>query len=140
MRYIDYDNTEFFGHATGYNASGAFTGLGWKSVFSVVTGMQYQCSDRLSLRMGYMYAENPIDDADTFFNIASSAIYQHILSFGATWQITCRTGLSIAYLRAFDNSISGPWVDPVLGPLPGVTSVKARQSVDALVMGLQVKF
>jgi long-chain fatty acid transport protein len=139
LRYIDYDNTELFGHATGYDASGAMTGLGWRSVFAMSTGVQYQMCDALSLRLGYLYSENPIRDADTFYNIASSAIYQHILAFGATWQITERTGFSVAYLRAFDNSISGPWELPGIGPVPG-TSVKARQSVDALVAGLQVKF
>ncbi len=139
VRYLDYDNTELFGHGTGYNPDGSWTGLGWKSIFSIATGVQYQLNDGLSVRCGYLYSENPVRDADAFFNVASSAIYQHILSVGATWQITCRTGLSIAYLKALENDITGPWVVPPGVALPG-TSVTERQSVDALVAGLQVKF
>jgi long-chain fatty acid transport protein len=139
FRYVDYDNTELFGHGTGYAPTGAFTGLGWRSVFSVSTGVQYQLNDRLSFRAGYLYTENPIRDEDTFFNLASPAIYEHIVAVGGTWQLTCRTSLSVAYLKAFENSIEGPWQIPVVGPVPG-TSIRSRQWVDALVVGLQVKF
>jgi long-chain fatty acid transport protein len=137
LRYVDYANTQLFGHDAGYNLDGSWTGLGWRSVFSVATGVQYQLTDALSLRAGYVYNENPIADEDAFFNVASPAIYQHIVSLGGSWRITCRTSLVLAYLHAFENSISGPWVFPV--PLPG-TAVTTRQSVDCFVAGLQVKF
>jgi long-chain fatty acid transport protein len=138
-RYVDYANTQFFGHDTGFDGNGAATGLGWQSVFSVSTGVQYQLTDALSLRCGYFFSENPIPDDNTFYNIGSTAIYQHIVSVGASWRITCRTSLVIAYLKAFENSISGPWEAPGIGPIPG-TSMTSRQSIDALVTGLQVKF
>jgi long-chain fatty acid transport protein len=107
--------------------------LNWRSVFAVSTGVQYQLTDALSLRVGYLYNQNPIDDQDAFFNAASPAIYEHIVSTGATLQLTCRTSLSVAYLHAFENSIEGP------GPFPG-TRVGTRLSINALVTGLQVRF
>jgi len=138
LRYLDYSNSQLFGDDTGYRPDGAWTGLGWQSVFSLATGIQYQLTDALSLRVGYCYCDNPIPDENTFFNIASTAIYQHIISVGASWNVTCRTSLVLAYLKAFENSISGPWVNE-LGAVPG-TSVTARQTIDCLVAGLQVKF
>jgi long-chain fatty acid transport protein len=137
FRYVDYANTQLFGHDAGYGLDGAWTGLGWRSVFSVATGVQYQLTDTLSLRAGYVYNENPIEDSNAFFNVAAPAIYQHIVSLGASWRISCRSSLVLAYLHAFENSISGPWVAPV--PVPG-TAATIRQSIDALVAGLQVKF
>jgi long-chain fatty acid transport protein len=133
VRYIDYDNAQLFGHGAQFDQTGALGGLGWQSVFAVSTGVQYQLTNAISLRLGYLYNQNPIDDADSFANSASPAIYQHIISMGATWQLTCRTGLSIAYLRAFENEIQGP------GPAPG-TTVGSSVAVNALVAGLQVKF
>ena len=138
-RYVDYAGTDLFGDAADFNPSGAATGLGWESVFSVATGVQYQLTDALSVRCGYTFSENPIPDEDTMYNLGTIAIYKHIVSVGASWRITCRTSLVIAYLKAFENSISGAWEAPGIGPLPG-TSVTARQSIDALVTGLQVKF
>ena len=117
-RYVDYANTQLFGHDAGFNADGAATGLGWDSVFSVATGVQYQLTDALSLRCGYTFSENPIPDENTFYNIGSTAIYQHIVSVGASWRITCRTSLVIAYLKAFENSISGAIEAPGIGPFP----------------------
>lgn len=133
FRYVDYANAQLFGQDAGYNLNGTWTGLGWRSVFSVATGVQYQLTDAWSLRAGYVYNDNPIEDADAFFNVASPAIYQHIVSLGASWSITRRTSLVVAYLHAFENSISGPW------PVPD-TAVTTRQSIDCLVAGLQVKF
>jgi long-chain fatty acid transport protein len=139
VRYVDYANTQLFGDPAGFDENGAATGLGWESVLSVATGVQYQLTDALSLRCGYTFSENPIPDESTFYNLGSTAIYKHIVSVGASWRITCRTSLSIAYLKAFENSISGAVEAPGIGPIPG-TSVTSRQSIDALVAGLQVKF
>lgn len=140
LRYLDYSNSQLFGDDAGYGPDFAWTGLGWQSVFSLATGIQYQLTDALSLRVGYCYCDNPIPDENAFFNIASAAIYQHIVSVGASWNISRRTSLVLAYLKAFENSISGPWVDPASNaPIPG-TSATARQSIDCLVAGLQVKF
>ncbi len=138
LRYVDYANTQFFGDDTGYDGL-AWTGLGWQSVVSVATGVQYQLTDALSLRAGYVYCDNPVADADTFFNVASAAIYQHIISVGGSWKISGRTSLVLAYLKAFENSISGPWVAPPGVPVPD-TSATVRQTIDCLVAGLQVKF
>lgn len=139
-RYVDYAGAQMFGQAAGFNDNYAVTGLGWRSVFAVATGVQYQLTDALSLRCGYLFTENPIPEAATFYNIGSTAIYKHMLSVGASWWITPRTSLMVAYVKAFENSISGAWESPLFGgPVPG-TSVTARQSVDCLVTGLQVKF
>jgi long-chain fatty acid transport protein len=138
-RYVDYANTQLFGDNAGFGENLAATGLGWQSVFSVATGVQYQLTDALSARVGYVFSENPIPDENTFYNVGSTAIYQHIVSVGASWRLTGNTSLVIAYLKAFENSISGPWEAPGAGPLPG-TSVTARQTIDCLVTGLQVKF
>jgi len=139
-RYVDYAGAQLFGEAAGFNENFAVTGLGWRSVFAVATGVQYQLTDALALRCGYMFTENPIPDDATFYNIGSIAIYKHMLSVGATWQISSRTSLTMASVKALENSISGAWESPLFdGPVPG-TSVTARQAVDCLVTGLQVKF
>lgn len=129
LRYLDYANAAFFG------PSPLAGGLGWDSVFSVSTGVQYQLNDAWSFRVGYIFNENPVPDEYAYANIPAAAIYEHIIALGATWQVTSRTSFSIAYLRAFENSITG---DIPFAP-PGFT-VTNRQTIDALVAGLEVKF
>jgi len=142
FRYIDYKNTDTFGDDTGFAIAppnARVTGLGWQSVVAVATGVQYELSDRLTLSLGYSFNENPIRDADTFFNIAAPAIYQHIISVGSSFWLTNSTKLSLAYLHAFENTISGPYHAAGFGPIPG-TNIRTDLSIDALVAGLEVRF
>lgn len=143
VRYVDYKNTDTFGDPTGFaiappTPNARVTGLGWQSVVAVATGLQYELSDRATLRLGYSFNENPIRDADTFFNIAAPAIYQHVISVGGSFWLTNSTKLSLAYLHAFENTISGPFHAPG-GPVPG-TNITTDLTVDAFVAGLEVRF
>ncbi len=137
LRYIDFRNTDGF-RTAGFDSSGAVTGLGWDSVFSVHLGVQYQLTGALSVRLGYSYNQNPIDDAVSAFNVASPPIYQHVFASGASYQISDALKVSLAYVHAFENSITGPFVSP-LGPVPG-TTVRTKLSADALVLGASVQF
>jgi long-chain fatty acid transport protein len=137
VRYVDYANTKGFG-AAGFDASGAGTGLGWDSVFSVAAGAQYQLTDAVSLRMGYTFNPNPIPDRNSVFNVASAPLYEHVLYLGASYKMTEAWTLSVSYFHAFENSITGPFVTPA-GAVPG-TSVTSKVSTDALTAGLSVQF
>ncbi len=60
-RYIDYENTAGF-QSAGYDATGAVTGFGWKSIWVVAAGMAYRATDCLALRCGYSFNTSPISD------------------------------------------------------------------------------
>lgn len=137
-RYFDYKNTNGFGPA-GYTQTGAGTGLGWDNIVSIATGLQYQYSNRLILRMGYTYQENPIPDANTFFNVASPLIIGHIGSVGASWYWRPNIMFNVAYLRGFEGEKSGPIVLPGIGPVPG-SNVTSNVSADALGAGVTVRY
>jgi long-chain fatty acid transport protein len=138
MRYFGYGTTQGFDPA-GFDATGAVTGLGWRSIFSVAMGGQYQATDDLSLRLGYVWNQNPVPDQNTLFNVISPNILMHTISCGLSYRIASNWDVSLAYLHAFENKISGPLFFPGVGPLAG-TSVTSRVSADALIGGLTVKF
>jgi len=137
FRYYDYRNTDGFRTAE-FDGNGAVTGLGWDSIFCVALGAQYQWSENVSFRIGYVFNENPIDDGNTSFNVVSPLTIQHTLSVGASYDITDDCVLSLAYLHGFENSIEGPIVTAA-GAIPG-SSVKSTTYVDTLMFGLTVKF
>jgi long-chain fatty acid transport protein len=137
LRYIDYHNTPGFS-ATGFDATGAVRGLGWDSIFVVALGAQYQLMEQLSLRAGYSYNMNPVDDAQTSFNVASPLILEHTLYVGASYQITPALRFSLAYAHAFENTVRGPLVGPA-GAIPG-TSVQSTVSADSAMFGATLKF
>jgi long-chain fatty acid transport protein len=139
MRYIDYRNTNVFGDPVGFTATGAATGLGWRGVFSFITAGQYQMTDRISVRAGYMYNENPIPDSATAANIQSSALFEHSISLGASLTVNRAMVMHLAWVHSFELTNRGPYVTPLTGPIDG-SSVSITQANDALTGGLTVRF
>ena len=137
VRYIDYRNTRPFSQS-GFDSTGAIKGLGFDNIFALSTGVQFQATDAASLRVGYSFSTNPISNADTFFNIASSVIIQHGIAVGASYSVTQALKLSLAYCHFFENSISGPFLSP-LGAIPG-TSITSQASADSIIAGASFKY
>jgi long-chain fatty acid transport protein len=138
VRYFDYKNTDGF-RTSGFDGVGRVTGLGWSNLFSVHTGVQYRASDALYLRMGYLYQQNPVSDAEVLFNVPSPLILQHIVSVGASYELTRNLIVSLVYLHAFENEVRGPLQFPGTGPLPG-TSVASAVSADAIGLGFTLRY
>jgi len=133
LRWIDYEGAKGFEPA-GYRADGAVTGLGWKSVWALSLGAQYELTPDWRVRGGYSYGENPIADDVAMFNVASPSITDHIVYGGLTWRVAPAWALSGTALHAFENSVRGPVVSP-LGEVPG-TAVQTDLSVTGFSFGL----
>jgi hypothetical protein len=128
LRYFDYKNTSLYG------TKPIDGGLGWSSVFAVVIGGQYQATDRLTLRSGYLYNTNPIRGTDTLFNIQAPGFMTQMLAIGASYKLTDDIVLSLAWTHQFRNSISGPVLQ-----IPG-ERIKLDAQMDSIVVGLNVQF
>jgi len=139
VRYFNYAGTAGFGSPAAFAANGAVTGLGWKDIVSVHTGVQYYATERLTLRVGYQYNPDPIGSAEVFFNVGSPLVIEHVLATGFSYRLTASEILSVAYLHGFQNQVSGPIQAPGLGAIPG-TSVTSAVSADALAAGFTIKF
>ena len=128
FRYIDYANASLFGQKPSDG------GLGWRSVFAVATGIQYQLSDRVTLRAGYLYNTNPIPATNTLFNVQAPAITTNTLSLGFSTKLTADITATAAWVHGFRNSITGG-----VEQIPG-GSARVDLQTDSLVFGLNVQF
>jgi long-chain fatty acid transport protein len=137
-RYIDYQNTKGFAR-TGFNAqTGAVEGVGWQSIWVVASGAEFRLSDRLSLRGGYGFNENPIRHRDTFFNLGSPLITQHQVNAGLSYSVNEGVTTSFAFHHAFKNDVQGQYQSPS-GPIPG-SSIRSDFGTDIVVLSLNLKF
>ncbi len=134
FRYLDYANTDGFGDS-GVNPDGTIAGTGWSSLFSVATGIQKQMSQRLTLRCGYVFNTNPINENNVLINVAAPVITQHIATVGMSYRLTENLAASLAYLHAFENSQSGPYLDVVPG-----SSIELTTAAYAISSGLSVSW
>jgi long-chain fatty acid transport protein len=137
VRYLDYANTDGFGDK-GFAADDSLRGLGWRSIFAVALGAQYQATDRCSLRAGYSWNQNPVPDNQTFVNVASPVITKQMVFAGASWSVTDDLTFSFAYMHGFDNSVEGNFITP-LGTVPGTTA-RSTLSLDSIMFSMSVKF
>lgn len=140
VRWVDYESTQTFGEPAVINpATGALRGLGWDSVWLIAFGAQFELTERLTLRTGYSYNENPIAPSTTMFNILAPGIFQHVYSAGASWKFTESLIGTLTWVHGFDNTITGPYLTPG-GPAPPPSRVSLSQEIDSVLLGLSVVY
>lgn len=136
VRYFDYANTDGF-RSSVCDHTGAVAGLGWSSVLGVNAGVQRRLHDRLLVRLGYAFNQNPVADWEASVNVASALIIQHWLSAGLSWEFVENWNLNLAYVHGFENDISGPIRTPA-GAIPG-TTVISEGSLDSVGAGITIR-
>ena len=139
LRYFNYTDTSGWGDDAGFNADLTANGLGWDDVFSLHLGSQVRMTQRLTARAGYLYASELFDDEDTFFNVGSDLSYQHAVSVGGSYDLSCNTQLSFAYTYTFPFESTGPFVAPGIGPIPG-SSVTNDVTIHLVDFGVNVRY
>jgi long-chain fatty acid transport protein len=140
LRFVDFESIPVFGDPTGFRPDGSVTGLGWRNAFVWANGVQYQLNDEWSLRAGYGYNTNPVPAAEASFNINAPGLYQHLLSFGATWQFSKSIGITGTWVHGFKNTITGPLQSPIFGgPVP-LSTVDLSQEADSIILAMNVLY
>jgi long-chain fatty acid transport protein len=137
VRYYDYDNADGF-RDRGFRPDGSVAGLGWESIFVAAAGLQFEVHDRMYVRCGYTFNENPIPDSQTFFNVATPLYYQHQGHLGGSWALADRVWINLAYTYVFQADLTGPIVTPA-GAIPG-SSVTSTETGHILSLGATVRY
>ncbi|MBS4097471.1 MAG: outer membrane protein transport protein [Sulfuricella sp.] len=82
-------------------------GFGWTDMTVVKLGASYQFNANLTLRAGYNHGKQPIPSSETFLNILAPGVVEDHVTFGATWALDKQSEVSLSYLHAFKNTVSG---------------------------------
>jgi long-chain fatty acid transport protein len=130
-RYIFYESAAGFEIPAGKgiaNADGSVNGFGWKNITSLHAGVEYRATDRLALRGGYNWSENPVPDSLAMFNVPAPAIVQSHATFGLGVKATRHFEIDAAYYHAFAHSGTGPLLGPS-GPVGTVTNTLSENSL-----------
>jgi long-chain fatty acid transport protein len=93
-------------------ASGSSIGFGWQDVNVFKLGIEYQWSGNLVLRAGYNHTDNPIEARDVTINILAPGVVEDHLTLGFTYSLSKTTEITMAYMHAFENSVTGPATNP----------------------------
>ena len=130
-KYIDYAHTRGF-DKSGFGSDGAVLGFGWRSIWSVGTGIEVK-PNALAVRLGYNYSQNPIPSDMAMFNAPAPAVVRHHATAGLGYTFESGLSVDLAYYRAFKSSVEGPFQTPA-GAVNG-TAVKSTLSEQSVLLG-----
>lgn len=85
----------------------AGSGFGWEDMTVYKLGISHQLNDSLTLRAGYNYGKQPIQNDMTYFNILAPATVENHLTLGATWTLADKSELTLTYMHAFNKKVNG---------------------------------
>jgi len=123
-RYFNYENTD------------GFAQLGWSNIFAGAIGAQRRVNDRLHLRFGYNFNQNPISAGDVTANILSPLIQEQNVATGASYRFARNVDLNLAYVYLVKNSLTGPGTPP----LPPGSTLTHQLEAHSLIMGVTVRY
>lgn len=106
------------------------SGFKWRDQTVYKLGVEYEYSDSLVLRAGYNYGKSPVrGDSidDVTFNILAPGVVEQHITLGTTWTLANKSELTVSYMHAFSNSVTGPSVTSLLGA-GGTETLKMRQN------------
>jgi long-chain fatty acid transport protein len=108
-------------------ASSSSIGFGWQDINVYKLGIEYQWSERLTLRGGYNHSDNPIEPRDVTFNILAPGVIEDHITLGFTYGLEDNSEITMAYMHAFNNSLSGPANNPYFN-VGGTETIEMSQN------------
>ncbi len=111
------------------------TGFGWQNVNAYKIGFEYQYSNEIALRAGYSHNDNPIRAEDVTFNILAPGVIEDHVTLGFTYKTKSGGELTMFYMHAFENSVTGPSLFNSLGAPAGNETIKMYQNSIGIAYG-----
>lgn len=112
-------------------------GFGWDDMDIWKLGVEYKYSPKWTFRAGYSHTDSPIKGdlnpacaatasancGEVVFNVLAPAVIENHVTLGFTYTMPSGGELSVAYMHAFENDVSGS--DPFFG---GTGNIKMYQN------------
>jgi len=83
-------------------------GFGWKDMTVLKLGMKYALNPGLTLRAGFNHNTQQIGTNDAFLNFLAPGVVQNHLTLGSTWKLANQSEVTVAYVHAFEQTVTGP--------------------------------
>ncbi|MGO9444903.1 MAG: OmpP1/FadL family transporter, partial [Thiobacillaceae bacterium] len=111
-------------------------GFGWQDVNVWKLGMEFKANSQWTLRAGYNHTDDPISGSnlgEVALNILAPAVITDHATLGFTYTLDGGGEVSMAYMHAFKNSVSG--ADPLFG---GTDTISMYQDSIGIAYGLKL--
>ena len=111
-------------------------GFGWKDQTIYKLGVAYVHDKKWTFRGGLNYGKTPIPDDQILFNLLAPATVEKHLTFGLSYRPNKGNEFSFNFMRAFENTITGPTVFPAKNtPVESLDTPNAAASMNQYSVG-----
>jgi long-chain fatty acid transport protein len=127
------------GFTTGSLGCDNCRGFGWGNVNVFKIGFEYQTTPKLILRAGYNHTDNPIQSRDVTFNMLAPGVVKDHVTLGFTYSLGNDSELTMAYMHAYNNSVSGPSLFNTWTGTNATDTIKMHQNSLGIAYGVKFK-
>jgi long-chain fatty acid transport protein len=116
-------------------------GFGWQNIDVWKLGVEYAVNSTLTVRAGYGKSDNPIMARDVTFNILAPGVVQDHYTLGLTYALNKSSEITVAYMHAPKQSVSGPSLFNGLIPVPnagGTETIQMYQNSLGIAWGMKL--
>lgn len=96
---------KFFGGAQFGSSNGP--GFGWSNMTVFKLGAKYALDSKTTLRVGFNHNSQQIKGQDAWINVLAPGVVQNHLTLGATWALADKSEVTVAYVHAFQQTVTG---------------------------------
>ena len=96
-----------FGGAGALFGSANGQGFGWQNITTLKLGVSHAYSQTFTVRAGFNHCDQPIPNSQTLLNSLAPGVVQNHLSLGGTWKLANKSEVSVAYVHAFKQTVTG---------------------------------
>ncbi len=83
-------------------------GFGWEDMTVFKFGTEFNASESLTLRAGYAYGDEPVQESEVLFNILASVVNNQHITLGATKKVGSKgKDINLALVYAPANNVKG---------------------------------
>lgn len=102
-------------------------GFGWTDINVYKLGVQWQATPALQLRAGLNVSDNPVKSSNVTFNILAPGVMTNHYTLGGTYALGKQSELTVAYMVASSNSVTGASMYNGMNVPAGNETVKMSQ-------------
>lgn len=118
-------------------------GFGWNDINILKFALEYRANEKLTLRAGYAWNEQPVNGKDVTFNTLAPAVTQHHITAGLEYDLGGGYHLELAGMYAPNTSVRGPEFFDQYTNLDGngeTQNVKLEMHQYEVTVGVKYKF
>jgi long-chain fatty acid transport protein len=115
-------------------------GFGWEDVNVWKLGGEYKYNNNWTFRAGYNHTDNPIQARDVTFNILAPGVVKDHATLGFTYTLASGNELTMSYMHAFKNDVTGTSILPafMMQPPSGTEKIDMYQNSIGIAYGMKM--